>query len=295
MSLGVRVAVLAALSMVLSACGGGSSDDRRGAPSGGGPAPIVAESSTRAAAQKLADRADERLVADGTGRYELTWGTGRLETREIGDYSIGEFLARTTKAAPSEDTNFTTEIIYIGAEAFGRSYVSGRPEGCWGHVSRGEGADARTLAYPKPVILVFEPRARGFAKGGDGSDVVVDLVLRNVLSAVLPSFARAHRGDLSDASTVPARLTIVNGVYRSLSFRMIDVLRGLEDAGLELKAGNDIPPRAFDDLPKAVVHVEYTRGGADVDIKRPPPENVNELDGVPLGGEPEPCAKPPRS
>jgi hypothetical protein len=296
MSFRVRVAITAVLALTLSACGGGSSGETRtDAKSGETPPPIVADASTLAAAQALVDTAGDRLLDDGTGRYELTWGAGKLQTRTVGEYSIHAFATKTTTTEPTENSNDTTEIIYLGGDAFGRSYVSGRPEGCWGHVSRGKGADARTLAYPLPVVMMFRPKVRGFVRGGDGSEVVVDISLNDGTSAAVSRFANAHTGEIPAKATIPARLKIVGGAYRSLSYRLVDLLEGLKDSGLEVVAGSDLPPRTFGIMPDEVVRIEFASGGADVDIKRPPSENVTEMDGVPLGDQPPPCASKPRS
>lgn len=267
--------------VALTGCGTGSSEIHRLRSSDGpaatsAPAPSVVPGS-RARAQRVVDAAEKRLLEDGSARYTMWWETPASTTGGLeigtGDFDLLVPAASQVVELPGE---FRVEyrLVEEHAWALAASSEGEALAGCWIHMTRGDGEDARLAAVPPPALMLVDPAADGFVAGAadDGAErVAVDLLLDEAAPAVMPRIANKSVSGIDPAATVPGVVTVRDGRYAALEYRLGDVLGALDPA--------DVPDEiaAFGETDGVVVRFEYADHGAPVDVRPPPEREVIDL------------------
>lgn len=223
--------------LALTGCGDGPSEIHRLTSSEGpaatsAPAPSVVPDS-RARAQRVVDAAEKRLFEDGSARYTLSWETPASTTGglEVGTGGF-DLLVPAASQVIEFPGEFRTEYRLVEEHAWA---LAGTTEGqflggCWVHTTRGGGEDARFAAVPPPALMLVDPVADGFVAGAadDGAErVAVDLMLDEAASAVMPRIVNKAVGGIDPAATVPGVVTVRDGRYTALEYRLGDVLGAL--------------------------------------------------------------------
>lgn len=260
--------------------------------------PITADPATRANAQTLLDAAEKRLAKDGTGRYEVTWGLEGYRVTTEGRFSLNNLngpVADVTLTQPSSKPgNRDTRVreVLIGADAYSLVTVDGKDQACWYHTTRDHGPDAKVLAITPPVLMLLEPKAAGMASSGDASDVVVNIALDEATSVVFPKIANPYGGQIATPATIPARVELLDGNYKTITFRIRDVFVGLTDVDIDASKG--MPSEMRDQLAALLtfseVRVDYSKFGSSVSVEPPEKDLIVETDGVTTDDELKPCA-----
>lgn len=234
---------------------------------------------SRARAQQIVDDAEKRLIEDLSARYTMAWVTA---DSTVGDMALGTggFDLRTPAAYQVIEVPEEFRIEYRLIEEHGWVLIgtSGGPEAlgsCWFHTTRGTGEEAKNAAVPPPALMLVEPSADGMVEGAaeDGAErVAVDLLLDEAASAVMPQIANKSARGIDPTATIRGVVTVRDGRYAALEYRIADVLDALDPA--------DVPAevRSFGDgTADFTVRFEYADFGADIDVRPPPAREVMDI------------------
>lgn len=253
-------------------------------------ASFTADTATRKRAQAALTLAESLLWGAGSGHYDVVYKLAGARVSTTGDFSLDEHVADYTYTVPGEPGQASeVRVIQIGSESYGRVTADGESQQCWYHFSGGSSEEAEALAVTPPVLMLLEPKARGFAKGGTGKDVVMDVLLDETTSAAFPRAANLIADRIPVDASIPARVRLdAEGGYESLVFRLADVLDALDEAGIDLFA-EGLPRDAIQPMRREQVRIDYSQFGTSFDIEAPPPKLVAEMDGGGSNEDVKPC------
>lgn len=226
------------------------------------------EDDSQAAAQRDVDVAEEAFAASPSGRYRVEWNLGNQPAVITGEFDLGIPAGRQVVFASEDDY---AETLVIGADSWGRPTIDGTTQPCWFHVSN-SGDDAAASGFLPGVWPLVGPHAVGYLAGEGSEAVVVDLLLDEAVMIASPKLANLLRARIDAEATIPAVVTVVDGQYEELEYRMSDMLAALDGVdsepldslrGAVETAGHAVP-----------VHVDYSAFGVDVTVEPPAPERV---------------------
>lgn len=230
---------------------------------------------SRERAQRIVDAAAQRLVVDGSARYTMTWRTGPEPGEKLdvgwGGFDLGGPVAYQVLGVDGAEIETRLTV----GHAWTRIGMEGQPPalgGCWVHLARGTGDEAIAAAIPPPAQMLIAPVAVGLLAepADDGvQQVAVEVRLDEAAPAVMPRVVNGLAGELDPGATVPAVLTVRDGRYVALEYRLGAVLDAFEPddipAQLEALGGS---------AEELDVRFEYGSHGAEVAVRPPPAREV---------------------
>lgn len=262
---------------------------------------------TRAEAQRLLDAAAEEFLASGAnGRYTVWYDDGRERaTVAEGRFDIDALTGHQLVMISPGEPDTAIETLLIEADSWTRTIDDGEAGPCWIHLSRGGDGDAKYSAVLPGAWPLLEPKAQGRrADAGSDGGFVIDLLLEEALPLAVPALAN-RIGPIDPAARVPAVLTLADGDFSSLEFRVADAFTKqaeLDPAFVSTLAGLGMGGIAsledIQRLPRTwFVEVRYDDLGASPSTVEAPPEAAvmsvdaeAALDPSPGASAPELCA-----
>jgi hypothetical protein len=232
-----------------------------------------AVSGTQGRAQKVIDAAEAAHLASPSGHYIVGW----FFPGDIRTLVRAEFDARIPagRQVIRVEAGSQVEMLLIQADSWSRATVEGKRADCWFHFSRGTSKQARLSAVLPGLYPLLDPQAVGFLGGGTKDQVVVNVLLDEAVPIAAPKLADQLGSAIDPDATVPGVITPAGGEYKSLEYKMVDVVAELElsDPSLaevlrdQLDASNG----------SWTVQVDYSNWGAEVTVTAPEPDRVIEM------------------
>jgi hypothetical protein len=248
------------------------------------PAPSTA-ATTQAAdpAARRALRAAQKAVlqADsGTIRTVVDLGPARTET--VAQYQLSTRSMRAEVTMSSPDGRLFTEVIGIGKDLWFRisgPQNDGPDQTCWMTADPAAIEEATGVDVPRGSRGVPAGLAVAVSAGGTtqlGADRIIgraDLYsVAGTFSGKLPALLGL---DLRNRDTAPVVVTVADGVVTGWRTSLVDVLRAMEDAGLQLPSEAEGYQDAS--MPNAGAEVEISDLGGMLTVTPPPSDEVVEL------------------
>ena len=293
--------VVCALAVTLSACGG--NEGARSEPASDQPAETSrsVDAATKAEAQQVIDRATARLVARSTGHYTSTVDISGVDLVAEGRFDIDGKRGDWRLVQPAlgrdgaENDEFAMRGMAIGKHLYGGPEF-GPFQKCWFDYGtsglaaiRGQkGADNSDPWYQPALIIASESRAVGFVDGR--RDVIAVEVFADSALQVAFNKLMATADLPPDQVWAPATLTIRDGQFSEVSFKVGDALKALEDEKVDLTPP-DGGEEQLEALRSSTQVTTYEHLGAPVKIEAPPADELMDASGMtaetPM--DPEPC------
>ncbi len=281
--------------VLLAGCGGGASDSEGlpGTPKVSDKPLPTPDPGTRAQAKKALDEAYDRLISDGTGRYRSAVDLAGSEMVAEGSYDIDRTRSRSRLVQPAlgrdgaENDEFAMRGMVIDRHVYGGPEF-GPFQRCWFDYGVGNLAAITGVKdapenpdpwIPAAVVVPTEARALGFVDGR--SDVIaVEVFADTAVSVVFNKLLGKVYDQLPEEQAWSrATLTLKDGRFSELTFRMTDALGALESAGVDF-AAVDGAEQPIELMRKVAQTTTYDRFGDPVDIQAPPADQLMDASGI---------------
>lgn len=301
MKLGLRVAI--GFVLALSACG---ADEEQQSTSKTSSATATAspDPGTKAEAQKVLDKAYDRFIAESTGRYRSTVELAGSKLVAEGRFDIDAKRGAWRLVQPSlgrdgaEDGEFAMRGMAIDRHVYGGPEF-GPFQKCWFDYGTSGVAAVQGLGepddpspwYQAAMIVPTESRALGFVDGR--RDVIaVEVFADTALSVIFNKLLLQVYDQLPKEQVwSPATVTLKDGQFSQVTYKLGDALEALEDAGVDFASVQDAE-QTVDVLRSATETTTLDPYGVPVEIQAPPADEL--MDATDLTREspsdPELCA-----
>jgi hypothetical protein len=210
--------------------------------------------------------AQDRIRAADTGRYHMSLTVGQVGVTEAGTYRLSTTSRAGRRTAVRDGEQFALDVLAIGAEWWFRA--DDMPLGCWLQAGVDLGTTAEPAALPPGIPPGVAVVTEATATGVDGSSVVAETDLAALAGSIAEEppdieLPRNSRGvvtiDLADGRVI--------GWHASVA----DIVTALDALDVDSPALPDLDDLSGD---TDTVSFELTELGREVDISRPPEEEI---------------------
>lgn len=289
--------VMAAALLALSACGGSDAHTSNASQTA---AEVAIEPGSRAAAQKVLDKAAAHFDDAGTGAFHLRMNVDRgIAISGVWDLRAPatDFTMTMFGMDDGEDVVVRSRII----DNTGFTQVSTLDDAmCWMKLDSADRQSMGMSADISPVhpaaLMLLEPHAVGFVKDSrvaGRQDVRAEMAFDEAVSAVMPKAFNKLSEAPPEGTTVPVTVGIDSGRYASIRYSVADIIRVANDNGVDFfAAAGDDAELVEDGIADAKVKISYRSFGDKVDIVVPKPDLIVDIDAAELqasGGSAETC------
>lgn len=296
MNLGSACVVAAAL-LALSACGESDGERRKASPAEA----VSIEPGSKAAAQKVLDKAEAFVEKSGTGAFRLRTTIGVPISIE-GEWDLRapatDFTMTMQGADDGEDVVVRTRIL----DNTGFTQVSTLDdEMCWMKLDSADrtamGQDAAISPVHPAALMLLEPHAVGFVKDSrvaGHQDVRAEMAFDEAVPALMAKAFNELSEPPPEDATVPVTIGIDAGKYASISYSGADIVRAAKDNDVDLFGSSvDDGAEIAKVVAKTRIEINYRSFGDEVNIVAPDPDLIVDMDLAALqesGGTAETCA-----